>query len=258
MKRITKILLALIPPAVVVTLWIYATESGNVPQAILPRISSVGQAFITTLSNGQLLNDLKESLESVLKGYLTSALIGITLGSLMGMFGTVRNIFQPTITCIRSIPMIAWMPMIILWCGIGQLSKVVLIAVAATFPILVNTQSGIESTPNGLVEVADLYKLNSFEKFIRVYLPHALPQMLVGLKLGLSISWMAVVGAELIASTAGIGYRLSNARSMMQSSVLILCMIVVGLIGILMDKILGAIFASLTPWEKDAKKGKKI
>ena len=72
----------------------------------------------------------------------------------------------------------------------------------------------------------------------------------MGLKLGLSVSWMAVVGAELIASTAGIGYRLSNARSMMQSNVLILCMIVVGLIGILMDKILGVIFSTLTPWEK--------
>ncbi|MGN0600703.1 MAG: ABC transporter permease [Oscillospiraceae bacterium] len=254
--KIKNILLGLIPPIIVIAAWSYATNIGNVPQAILPKISSVGSAFLTTVSSGQLQNDLKESLSSVLKGYLSAALIGITVGSLMGMFKTIKSVLQPTITCIRSIPMIAWMPMIILWCGIGQLSKVVLIVVASTFPILVNTQGGIESTPEGLVEVARLYKLNSIEKFVRVYLPHALPQILVGLKLGLSVSWMAVVGAELIASTAGIGYRLSNARSMMQSSVLVLCMIVVGLIGILMDKILGAIFASLTPWEKATKKGK--
>ena len=249
-KNAKNILLALIPPVIILLAWYYATNYGNTPPAILPKISAVGQAFIANTKSGQLQNDLKESLGSVLKGYLVASIVGIVVGSLMGMFRTIKIILQPTITCIRSIPMIAWMPMIILWCGIGQISKVVLIVIAATFPILVNTQGGMEGTPDGLVEVAKLYKLNGFEKFIRVYLPHALPQILVGLKLGLSVSWMAVVGAELIASTAGIGYRLSNARSMMQSSVLILCMIVVGLIGILMDKILGAVFKALTPWEK--------
>jgi sulfonate transport system permease protein len=248
--KVKNILLALIPPVIIIFAWFYATNFGNVPQAILPKISLVRDAFVSSTKSGQLPNDLKESLGSVLRGYFTAAIIGIVLGSLMGMFKTVKTILQPTITCIRSIPMIAWMPMIILWCGIGQLSKVVLIVIAAVFPILVNTQGGIESTPAGYVEVAKLYKLSSIEKFIRVYLPHALPQILVGLKLGLSVSWMAVVGAELIASTSGIGYRLSNARSMMQSSVLIMCMIVVGVIGILMDKILGMVFEALTPWEK--------
>jgi sulfonate transport system permease protein len=248
--KVKNILLALIPPAIIVFAWYYATNFGDVPQAILPKISGVKEAFLSTTKSGQLQNDLKESLGCVLKGYLTAAIIGVVVGSLMGMFPTVKTILQPTITCIRSIPMIAWMPMIILWCGIGQLSKVVLIVIAAAFPILVNTQGGIESTSEGYVEVARLYKLSSIEKFLRVYLPHALPQILVGLKLGLSVSWMAVVGAELIASTAGIGYRLSNARSMMQSNILILCMIVVGLIGILMDKVLGLIFEALTPWEK--------
>ena len=253
-KKIKNILLAFVPPIIIVLAWFYATNYGNTPSAILPKISAVGQACIANIKSGQLLNDLKESLGSVLKGYLVAAIVGIVIGSLMGMFKTIKMILQPTITCIRSIPMIAWMPMIILWCGIGQISKVVLIVIAATFPILVNTQGGMEGTPDGLVEVARLYKLNGFEKFIRVYLPHALPQILVGLKLGLSVSWMAVVGAELIASTAGIGYRLSNARSMMQSDVLILCMIIVGLIGIFMDKILGVVFATFTPWEKAANK----
>ncbi|MDY6243796.1 MAG: ABC transporter permease [Lachnospiraceae bacterium] len=249
-NNIKNILLALIPPAIIIIAWFYATNYGNTPSAILPKISSVGKAFVANIQSGQLQDDLKESLGSVIKGYLTATLIGIVVGSLMGMSQTIKTILQPTITCIRSIPMIAWMPMIILWCGIGQISKVMLIVIAATFPILVNTQGGMEGTPDGLVEVAKLYKLNGFEKFVRVYLPHALPQILVGLKLGLSVSWMAVVGAELIASTAGIGYRLSNARSMMQSSVLIVCMIVVGVIGIFMDKILGAVFNALTPWEK--------
>ena len=101
--------------------------------------------------------------------------------------------------------------------------------------------------------MAQLYKLNFFKTFRKVHLPHALPQILVGLKLGLGISWMAVVAAELIASLSGIGYRMSNARSLMQSDVVIVCMILIGLIGILMDKILGGIFTVITPWNRKQK-----
>ena len=187
---------------------------------------------------------------SVLKGYLLSVALGTVLGSLMGMSKTIANLLQPTVTVIRQIPIIAWIPLIILWCGIGELSKVVVIVMAAFFPIMMNTMSGISSTPAGYIEVAQLYKLNYFKTFRKVYLPHALPQILVGLKLGLGISWMAVVAAELIASLSGIGYRMSNARSLMQSDMVIVCMIVIGVIGILMDKILGAIFTAITPWNK--------
>ena len=152
-------------------------------------------------------------------------------------------------TVIRQIPIIAWIPLIILWCGIGELSKIVVIVLAAFFPIMMNTMSGISSTPAGYIEVAQLYKLSFFKTFRKVYLP----QILVGLKLGLGISWMAVVAAELIASLSGIGYRMSNARSLMQSDVVIVCMILIGLIGILMDKILGVIFTAITPWNKKQK-----
>ena len=189
------------------------------------------------------------SLERVVKGYLLSALLGIVLGSVVGMFRTAREMILPVVTVIRQIPIIAWVPLIILWFGIGEESKVVIIVLAAFFPILVNTESGIEETPEGFLEVARLYKLNPWETFTKVYLPHALPQMLVGLKLGLGVSWMAVVAAELIAATSGIGYRMADARSLMRADVVIVCMIVIGIVGVLMDKLLGLLFQKLTPWQ---------
>lgn len=249
MKKINKVILGIIPPVVILLLWWYVTNFTSTPTAILPKLSSVKDALISTTKSGQLQSDLKASLLCVLEGYVIAAIVGIIIGSIMGMSKTAKRILQPTVTCFRQIPMIAWMPLIILWFGIGDAAKIVLIVIASFFPILVNTQNGIETTPGGLIEVANLYRLNPFKKFIKVFLPHALPNILVGLKLGLSVSWMAVVGAELIASTSGIGYRMSNARSMMQSSVLILCMLVVGLIGVLMDKIIGFIFKKFTPWE---------
>lgn len=252
-QSVKQILLGLIVPVLILAAWICATHFRSIPTSILPKISMVWQAFLEMLQSGQLWKDLSVTLSRVVKGYLLSALLGMILGSLMGMSKTVAYLLQPTVTVIRQIPIIAWIPLIILWCGIGELSKIVVIVMAAFFPIMMNTMSGISSTPAGYIEVAQLYKLSFFKTFRKVYLPHALPQILVGLKLGLGISWMAVVAAELIASLSGIGYRMSNARSLMQSDVVIVCMILIGLIGILMDKILGAIFTAITPWNKKQK-----
>lgn len=250
MDTLRKIMVAFIFPAIIVFVWFYATTYGSIPKGILPDIPKVGTSFRNMLATGQLQKDLFISLSRVVKGFLFSAVLGVVLGSLIGMFRRVKEFLLPTITVIRQIPMIAWIPLIILWCGIGELSKVVIIVLAAFFPILVNTESGMESTPEGYIEVAKLYKLSKWKTFVKVYLPHALPQILVGLKLGLGVSWMAVVASELIAATSGIGYRMSNARSMMQSDVVIVCMIVVGLIGVLMDKIIGMIFDTITPWQR--------
>lgn len=245
---VRKTILALVIPVIIIAIWFYTTTYMAIPKGILPTIPDVGQTFLEMLKSGQLENDIAVSISRVLKGYCISIVLGVTLGSLIGMYRPVKELFVPIITVIRQIPMIAWIPLIILWCGIGEASKVVIIVLVAFFQILVNTQSGIESTPKGYIEVARLYKLGKWKTFIKVYLPHAIPQILVGLRLGLGGSWMAVVAAELIAATSGIGYRMSSARSNMQSNVVIVCMIVVGLVGVLMDWGIGVLFTALTPW----------
>lgn len=254
---IRKIILALVIPFIIVLIWLYATMYTSIPHGILPTIPEVGQTFVEMLKSGQMKEDILISISRVLKGYLISAVLGIFFGSLIGMYQPVKELLVPIITVIRQIPMIAWIPLIILWCGIGETSKVVIIVLVAFFQILVNTQSGIESTPKGYIEVAKLYKLSRWKTFTKVYLPHAVPQILVGLRLGLGGSWMAVVAAELIAATSGIGYRMSSARSNMQSDVVIVCMIVVGIVGVLMDKGIGVIFAALTPWRKVENENRK-
>lgn len=255
MEKTKNVLLSILIPVVVVIFWYYATNYTDISGSILPKISKVGVAFQDLVQKGQLQEDLSVSIGRVVKGYGFSIVLGVLLGTFMGMSKNVWHIFHLTTTTIRQIPMIAWIPLIILWCGIGELSKVVIIVLAAFFPIMVNTLSGISGTPQGYIEVAQLYKLSKWKTFTKVYLPHALPQIFVGLKLGLGTSWMAVVAAELIAASSGIGYRLSDARSLMRSDIVIVCMIVIGIIGILMDKIITLIFGVLTPWEK---KGQEV
>lgn len=249
MSRKKKAGLGLIVPVAIIFLWWLVTSQENVASSILPSLSMVGDAFEEMLQSGQLADDLFISISRVIKGFLTASILGIFFGTLMGMSKTICAMLQPLITTVRQIPMIAWFPLIILWCGIGELSKVVIIVLAAFFPVLVNTLKGIESTPTGLVEVADMYRLSTWKKFRKLYMPHALPDILVGLRLALGVSWMAVVASELVAATSGIGYRMNDARSMMRSDKVIVCMIVIGIIGVVMDKALSLLFTKLTPWE---------
>ena len=309
-------------PILIIFFWFIFTYTGKVPETSLPKLSSVKNTFFEMIKSGQLYNDLSLSLRRVLGGFFLSSVFGILLGIFMGISHKTKEFFQLTLTAIRQIPMIAWIPLIILWAGIGEVSKIVVILFAATFPIVVNTMSGVDSTsetylevakmyglskketffkvylpsalPNiftGLLiilwagigevskivvilfaatfpivvntmsgvdstsetylEVAKMYGLSKKDTFFKVYLPSALPNIFTGLRLGLSSSWMAVVASELIASSSGIGYRLNDARSLMRSDVVIVCMIVIGLIGLLMDKLIVLISHELTPWKKN-------
>lgn len=251
MSKARKICLGLLIPCIIIAAWWFVTTFREVPKSLLPGLPDVGNTLIRTWNSGQLQQDLAVSLVRVVKGYFIAAIVGVVLGSLMGMSRSICALFLPLMTTIRQIPMIAWIPLVILWCGIGEMSKVVIIVIAAVFPIMVNTLSGIAGTQEGCIEVARLYKLSKWKTFVKVYLPSALPQILVGLKLGLGVSWMAVVASELIAATSGIGYRMSDARSLMQSDVVIVCMLVIGFMGIIMDKGLSLIFGLLTPWERE-------
>ena len=117
----------LILPAVILVAWFYVTTFGSVPSSILPDIPRVGRTVLNMIDTGQLQEDLFVSLSRVIKGYLVSAVLGIVLGSLMGMFENIKLLLLPVVTVIRQIPMIAWIPLIILWCGIGKISKMVII-----------------------------------------------------------------------------------------------------------------------------------
>jgi len=236
-------------PIIILLVWWLVTRNKIFPSAILPSIGTVVNSFISQLQSGQLLTDIGTSLSRVIKGYLVASFLGITLGVLMGISKKINCFFSGTLSSIRQIPIMAWIPLIILWVGVDEGSKVVIIALGAFFPVLINTISGINQIPEGYIEVGRMFKLSKWDLFRNIYFPSAIPSIFVGLKLSLGISWSIVVAAELIASTSGIGYRINDARSLMQSDVVIVGMIVIGAIGIMMDRILAIISKKITPWE---------
>lgn len=250
-KRIYNYINFAILPILILVLWIIATNLELFSSAILPSISTVFDSLKSQLISGQLIKDIGISLLRVLEGYLIAAILGVSLGVIMGISDKINNFFFLTFSSMRQIPMLAWIPLIVLWFGIGESSKIIVIVLAAFFPVLLNTMNGIKRADKKLIEVGNMYNLSNWKLFTKIYFPSALPSIFVGLKLGLGISWMAVVGAEIIASSSGIGYRMNDARSLMQPEVVFVGMIVIALIGIIMDQLLTRISKKITPWENN-------
>lgn len=244
-------LYSLILPAAIFLFWKYATDRRLIDPLLLPSPQAVFEKFWTLIQNGKLMKDLNVSLGRILRGYSLAAAFGVGLGVVMGMSLAAERFFSLTFTSIRQIPMMAWIPLLIIWFGIGERNKVAVIFLAAYFPILINTMSGIRRTDPKLIEVGKMYKLSFFKQFLKIYLPSALPNIFVGLKLGLGISWMAVVGAEMVAATSGIGFLLNDARSLMQFSTVFSGMIAIAVVGVFMDLALTLISKAVTPWERN-------
>lgn len=239
----------IILPIIVFSVWYYVTEKEITSTLLLPTIKSVIISFQEQVKSGRLFGDMATSLSRILKGYSLAAIIGISLGVAMGMSETANRFFTITFTSIRQVPMMAWIPLLVMWFGIGEESKVAVIFLASYFPIMINTISGIKRTDAKLIEVGKMYRLSNWKLFSKIYLPSALPSIFVGLKLGIGISWMAVVGAEMIAASSGIGFRINDARSLMQSQVVFSGMISIAIVGVIMDIILTFISKISTPWE---------
>lgn len=248
--KILNFLEMLILPALILLAWHWATTSGAVPSIVLPTLSAVGASIAEQLQSGRLQTDVLISVSRILKGYALAVVFGLGFGVVMGMNEHVNRFFGGLFRAIRQIPMIAWVPLLVMWFGIGEESKVAVIFLASFFQILLNTISGIQRTDQHLVEVGRMYRLSKWRLFKEIYLPSALPSIFVGLKLGLSVSWMAVVGAEMIAASSGIGFRINDARALLDYPVVFSGMIAIAVTGVLMDVILSLIAKACMPWER--------
>ena len=238
----------LIPIALILVVWFWVVGSGNVNTVVLPTPKMVWGTFVAKFTTGVLLKELLVSLRRVLEGYFLSAALGIGLGILVGLSNHARKLTEIIIQVIRPIPPIAWIPLVILWMGIGEGSKVFLIFLGGFFTNLINVSDGIRYTDVKLLEVAKVLEAPKVKVITKVIIPAALPNIFTGLRVSLGSCWTCVVAAELVASTSGIGYMISNARNYGQMDVVIVGMLAIGIIGKLMDIILKKIETKVLAW----------
>jgi sulfonate transport system permease protein len=201
----------------------------------------VVSALGALLRHGELWTHLEASGSRVLVGYLAGAAVALTLGSLVGLSVTVRRLFAPTVAAIRTVPSLAWVPLLLLWFGIDETPKVLLVAIGGFFPIYTTTASALSHVDSRLLEVGRAYGRHGASLLATVMLPAAAPELVNGLRLGLANAWLFVVAAELIASSKGLGFLLIDSQNTGRTDVMLVAIILLAALGKVTDAALGAI-----------------
>ena len=217
---------------------------------LLPTPAAMFVGFAKLLSDGSLLGDVLASLQRVFVGFLIAAAIGVPLAMLLAHFVILRRIVLPVINLIRPIPPIAWIPIAILWFGIGDKPSYFITAIAAFFPVFLNAFFGGVSVEDQHVNAAKCLGAKRTSLVLRIVFPSALPMIWTGLKIGLGQSWMAVVTAELIAAQSGLGYMIQVSRLNLETSHVLVGMVTIGVLGSLMTSMLGRLERYVLPWKQ--------
>lgn len=215
---------------------------------VMPELPRIGKTFIKLLTKGDLLGHCGISLTRVLRGFSISAVLGITLGILIGLSRHLERVTQLVVQIIKPIPPIAWIPLVILWFGIGESGKTFLIFLGGFFTILINVIDGIKQTDKKLIEVSKVMETPMLKHIVKLVIPSATPNIFTGLRTGLSSCWMCVVAAELVSSTTGLGYMIMDARQYGQTDIVIVGMLAIGIIGKVMDSLLKLLEKKVIVW----------
>jgi sulfonate transport system permease protein len=199
-------------PLALLAAWWAASTSGFIKSYQLASPRDVVRELFDLAQSGLLWRDLGASIERVALGFAIALLCALVLGSLVGGSRLVERALDPTLQGIRAVPSLAWVPLILLWLGIGETAKITLVAIGAFFPIYVALVSGIRGVDRKLVEVGTIFGLSRIALIARVLVPATLPQLLVGARIGLTQAWLFLVAAELLAATNGLGFLLTDGQ----------------------------------------------
>jgi len=233
------VLLGAILPIALLASWWAISESGVVAAYRLPSPAAVWQAAVALASSGQLAQYSAISTQRVLLGFVAGSALGLVLGSLVGLSRGATLLLAPTIGGIRAVPSLAWVPLLILYIGINEDSKVTLIAIGALFPVYTTVAGALRHVDPHLVELGRAYGLGRWELLTRVQLPAVIPTIVSGLRLALAQAWLFLVAAELIASSMGLGFLLIDSQNNGRLDRIFLALIVLAILGKTTDALIG-------------------
>jgi len=214
---------------------------------LMPAPSSIARTAGAMLASGELLYHLLASLRREATAFLFAA-TAIPLGMAMGWWRVVYNQVNPVMEILRPIPPLAWIPLSILWFGLGDEQNEFIIFLGMFFPILVNTIVGVKNIEPNLVRAARSLGAPEWKVLWRIVLQGALPQIITGVRIGLGVGWMALVAAELVGANSGLGFLINDARSMLRTDTIAVGMLTIGIIGLMIDTAIRLLSRRLLPW----------
>ncbi len=233
----------------ILIVWCVCSSAGLVNDYLLPSPKEIGALIWEMLCNGALWKHIQISLLRVLSGFGITFCMAFPLAVFISFSPLCLELLQTPLEFVRHVPPLATTPLLILWLGIGEASKLAVIVLATFFPIFLNTVNGVSGCDRKLVEVGHVLGLGPFERLVRIILPFALPAIIVGMRLGFGYSWRALIGAELLAATAGLGYMIIEAEELARPDIVLVGIISIGTLGHLLDGLFLGISRKLIPWQ---------
>jgi NitT/TauT family transport system permease protein len=215
--------------------WFGMTSSGLISPLFLPGPAAVWTEFLRQLSEGILLQDMAVSLYRIMLGWIISTLIAVPIGILMGNFKLFEGMFEPFIDLVRYMPAVAFVPLTILWSGVGDTQKILILFIGTFFQEVLMIMDNVKGVPRELLEVSSTFGLSRWEILSKVVLRYALPGIWDTFRITLGWAWTYLVVAELVAANAGLGYRIMKAQRFLQTESIILGILVIGLLGLMTD-----------------------
>lgn len=243
--RFNNIIKTLTVPLVILIIWWFGSSLHLWNDYVLPSPYKIFTVFCVMIKSGELIKHVLASLKRVVIGFTIAFSLSFSLGIFSGISPKKSIYYNLIVEFMRHVPPISMIPLLILWFGIGEKSKIIIIVLASFFPMFLNIKKGITFCDLKLLEVGDTLGFSKFKKFYKIILPYALPDILVGMRIGFGYSWRAIIGAEMIAAASGLGYLILDAQQMSRSDKVIVGIFVIGLIGVLCDRLVGILINKL-------------
>src|SRR3984893_2100926 len=236
-------------PAILIAGWELLARASLIDVSLFSSPSQIAAELWKIISNGELLAHLEATWLRVLSGFALGVSAATLLGALTGFSGIARRLLDPLLQSLRSIPSMAWVPLFLLWLGIGESSKIFLIALGAFFPVYLNLMNGVRNVDRKLVEAGLANGFRGFALAKVVILPASLPAYLVGLRQGLSLGWMFVVAAESMGETRGLGYLLLDGQTTGRPAIMMSSVILFAICGKVSDGVLATLSERWLYWQ---------
>ncbi|MBB6734093.1 ABC transporter permease [Cohnella zeiphila] len=250
-----KALLGILIPGLLLIVWQLSSSQGWIDGILYPAPTTIARAFYDLILSGTLWENLRISLARAAIGFALGGAAGLALGVLVGMSRRTEKVLNPSVQMIRMIPHLALVPLFVLWFGIGETSKVLIIAKGAFFPLYINAFIGIRNADNKLFEVARALEYSRWTTIRKLVIPSAMPNIILGTRLSLGLAWLGLVVAELMGATSGLGYLMSDARQFSQTPIVFVGIVLFAVIGKLADSGVRLVERRLLHWQ-DGFKGR--
>lgn len=234
--------------AVPLLLWAIVSYAGLVPPMFLPTPTAVIKSGFDMFTQDNLLNDVLVSCGRVLAGFIVAAIIGVPMGIAMGTFASMESFFAPFVGTVRYMPVTAFVPLIVIWVGLGEAAKVLIITLGVVLYNAIMVADAVKFIPNEMINVAYTLGATRREVLAKVIIPATFPSVLDTLRVNISGAWNYLVIAELVAAQSGLGFKIIQAQRFLQTEKVLFCIAVIGLIGLVIDYSLKWISQVLTPW----------